>query len=250
MNLWRLEWLRLVRTRRLVAILAVYLFFGITGPFAVRYLNEILGRAGATSRVKIELPPPVPADAIAQFVSNASQIGLLVVVLVAASALAFDARREMAIFLRTRVDSVSRILVPALSVNAIAAVVGYVLGVAATWYETAVLIGNPPVGRMLVGLAYGALFLVFAVATVAAVASVVRGTLAAAGVALVVLLVMAVLGGIGWLGHWLPTGLAGALAAVVGNADPVDYLPAVGVSVVLTGLFVWFATAMGSRREI
>ena len=249
MTLWRLEWLRLVRTRRLIAILAVYLFFGITGPFTVRYLGEILGRAGA-GRLKFELPPPVPADGIAQFVGNASQIGLLVVVLVAASALAFDARREMAIFLRTRVDSVGRILVPALAVNTAAAVLGFVLGVAATWYETAVLIGAPPVGRMLVGLGYGVVFLVFAVATVAAVASVVRGTLAAAGVSLVALLVMAVLGNIGWLGHWLPTGLAGALAAVVRDTDPVDYLPAVGVSVVLTGLLVWFATVMGSRREI
>jgi hypothetical protein len=36
----------------------------------------------------------------------------------------------------------------------------------------------------------------------------------------------------------------------VRDADPVDYLPAVGVSVVLTGLLIWFATAMGSRREI
>jgi ABC-2 type transport system permease protein len=249
MTLWRLEWLRLVRTRRLVAILAVYLFFGFTEPASVRYLSQILARAGG-GRLKIEVPPPVPADGIAQFVGNASQIGLLVVVLVAASALAFDARREMAIFLRTRVDSVARILVPALVVNAVAAVVGYVLGTAAAWYETAVLIGAPPVGRMLVGVAYGVLFLVFAVATVAAVASVVRGTLAAAGVALVALLVMAVLGGFGWLGHWLPIGLAGALGAVVGDADPADYLPAVGVTVVLTGLLVWFATVMGSRREL
>ena len=32
MNLWRLEWLRLVRTHRLLVVVGVYLFFGITGP--------------------------------------------------------------------------------------------------------------------------------------------------------------------------------------------------------------------------
>ena len=196
------------------------------------------------------MPPPVPADGITQFISNASQICLLVVVLVAASALAFDARREMAIFLRTRVDSVRRILVPALSTNAIAAVGGFLLGTAAAWYETAVLIGGLPVGRMLVGFAYGALFLVFAVATVAAVASLVRGTLAAAGITLVVLLAMAVLGSFGTLAHWLPTGLAGALSTVVQGADPVDYLPAVGVSVAAIAALVWCASVMGSRREL
>jgi ABC-2 type transport system permease protein len=249
MTLWRLEWLRLVRTRRLVAIVAVYLFFGLTGPLSVRYLPEILGQAG-NGRFTIQLAPPVPADGVAQFVGNASQICLLVVVLVSASALAFDARREMAIFLRTRVDSVRRILVPALSVNAVAAVAGFTLGTAAAWYETVVLIGRLPVGRMLVGFAYGALFLVFAVATVAAVASLVRGTLAAAGITVVVLLAMAVLGSFGKLGHWLPTGLAGAMATVVQSADPVDYLPAVAISVAATIALVWCATVMGSRREL
>src|SRR5690606_23873677 len=126
MSLWRLEWLRLVRTRRVVAILGVYVFFGLTGPLAARYLSEILGQVG-TPGVKVEFPPPVPADGITQFLGNASQIGLLIVVIVAASALAFDARREMGVFLRTRAASVRTILVPAFAVNAAAAVTGFVL---------------------------------------------------------------------------------------------------------------------------
>src|SRR5262245_34304791 len=161
MNLWRLEWLRLARSRRVIALVAVYVFFGLSGPITVRYLSAILSRVGTgTPGVKIELPPPTPADGIADFVGNASQICLVVVVLITASALSFDARREMAIFLRTRVDSVARIVVPALSVSAAAALVSLALGTAAAWYETAVLIGALPVGKMLVGLAYGALFLV------------------------------------------------------------------------------------------
>src|SRR5574342_43661 len=116
MSLWRLEWLRLVRTRRLVALLSVYLFFGFTGPLTARYLNAIFERLG-TGEVRVEFPTPRPADGIAQFVGNTSQIGLLVVVMVAGSALAFDARREMAVFVRTRVESVRTILVPAFTVN-------------------------------------------------------------------------------------------------------------------------------------
>ena len=85
MSLWRLEWLRLVRTRRLVALLSVYAFFGLVGPLSARYLAEII-RAVGTNGVQVQFPTPTPADGIAQFVSNASQIGLLVVVLIAASA--------------------------------------------------------------------------------------------------------------------------------------------------------------------
>ncbi len=249
MSLWRLEWLRLVRTRRLFALVAVYLFFGLLGPIGARYIADIL-KAVDTSGMTIEVPPPVPADGIEQFVSNATQIGLLVVVLVAASALAFDARREMAIFLRTRVKSPVSILVPALVVNAGAALVALLVGTAAAWYETAVLLGGLPVGRTLIGLGYGALFLIFAVVLVAAAASVTRGALAAAGVAIVVLLVMAIVGGLGSLDRWMPTSLGGAMGSVVRDTSPAHYLPAAAIAVALTALSAWFAAATTARREI
>lgn len=249
MTLWRLEWLRLVRTRRLAALVGVYLFFGLTGPLAARYVSAILGRV-ATPGVRVEFPPPVPADGITQFVSNDSQIGLLVVVLVAASALAFDARREMAIFLRTRVGSVRAILAPAYTVNTGAAAVAYLIGSLAAWYETAVLLGPLPAGRMLAGMACGALFLAFAISVVSAAAALARGVLGAAGLSLVVLLVLALLGNIGSLGRWLPTSLAHAMDALVRGADPVDYLPTAGIAVVSGALLLWLAGVMGSRREL
>lgn len=249
MSLWRLEWLRLVRTRRLVAIVGIYLFFGLTGPLTARYLSAILGRVG-TEGIRVEFPTPVPADGVAQFVGNASQIGLLVVVMVAAAALAFDARREMAVFLRTRVDSVGTILLPAFTVTAAAAIAGLVIGTLAAWYETAVLLGGLPPGRMLAGIAYGALFLVFAVALVAGLAAVVRGVLATAGAALALLLVLAIVGNFGSLGRWLPTTLAGASAALVRDTGPAYYLPAAAVTVVSAAVLLWFAVAMSSRREL
>ena len=163
MNLWRLEWLRLTRTRRLVALLGVYAFFGLTGPLTARYLEDILG-AVDTGGVRVELPDPRPADGIAQYVGNISQVGLIVVVLIAASAFAVDARREMAVFLRTRISGVRDVIVPAYVVTTGAAVAALLLGSLAAWYETGVLLGPPPVARMLTGIGLGALFLAIAVA--------------------------------------------------------------------------------------
>ena len=60
MNLWRLEWLRLVRTHRLLVLLGVYLFFGLTGPLTARYLPQILAALG-TEGIRVEFPAPVPA---------------------------------------------------------------------------------------------------------------------------------------------------------------------------------------------
>jgi hypothetical protein len=119
-SLWRLEWLRLHRTHRLTGLVAVFLLFGFTGPLATRYLEQLLERFGGG--VEVRLPVPVPADGMAAYVDNGQQLGLLVVVLVAAAALAFDAQRESAAFLRTRVRGMWQLVLPKVAVNAGAAV--------------------------------------------------------------------------------------------------------------------------------
>lgn len=249
MTLWRLEWLRLVRTRRLPALLAVYAFFGLTGPLTARYLAEIL-RAVGTEGVEVRFPEPTPADGIAQFAGNAAQIGLLVVVLVAASALAFDARREMAVFLRTRVAGVRPIVLAAYGVTLGGAVAGLVGGSACAWYETTVLLGAPSTSAMLAGIAYGVIFQAFAVALVAFVAALVRGVPATAGVTLVLLLLTGILGEVTGVGTWLPTGLLGALADLTAGAPAADYLPGSVVATLLALLALAGAVVLGNRREL
>jgi ABC-2 type transport system permease protein len=86
---WRLEWLRLTRSARGVALIAVYLFFGLLGPVLARYMSEILRHA--QSNLTITARAPEPVDGFTNFVSQVNQTGLVVVVVVSAGALAFDA---------------------------------------------------------------------------------------------------------------------------------------------------------------
>lgn len=251
MTLFRLEWLRLLRTHRLLAIFMVYLFFGLTGPLTVRYLDKLLGGVG-TGGVQVQFPTPTPADGIGQFTRNASQIGLLVVVLVAAAALAFDSRREMAVFLRSRIFKVYRIVLTAYAMSAAAAVSGFALGVLAAWYETAVLLGPVPVADMLIGTLLGALFLAFAVAVVALAAAVAKGALATAGISLGVLLALAIVGGLGGTvtSRWMPTALSGATADLLLTGRPGDYLPATVVTIAAAAACLAGAVALSGRREL
>jgi ABC-2 type transport system permease protein len=248
MSIWRLEWLRVVRTRRLLVLVGVYVFFGLTGPITARYLSAILGRLG-TEGVQIQFPDPVPADGISQFAGNAAQIGLLVVVLVAAAALAIDARREMAVFLRTRA-AVRDIVLPAYTVNAGAAILALVAGTLAAWYETVVLLGALDPTAVVLGIGYGALFLAFAVALTALVAGLVRSVLATAGVTLVALLGAALLGSLTPLGRWLPTHLVGALDGLVRGGQATDYLAAAATTLGLTAAALAGAVALLGRREL
>lgn len=248
MNLWRLEWLRLVRTKRWIALVGIYVFFGLLGPLSARYVGEIVERFGGG--VQVTFPPPVPADGMIQYVSNVSQLGLLVAVVVAAGSLAFDAKPEMGVFLRTRVPRVWDILVPRLAVTFLAVGASFVLGALAAWYETVVLIGSLPVGGTLAGIGFGLVYLAMVIAVVAAAGSRAGSVLGAVMITIVVLLVMPILGIVEAIGRWLPSHLVGALSDIPGGTAIGDYLPAAAVSVIMTGLSLWLSVRWSDRREL
>lgn len=249
MSLWRLEWLRLVRTRRWVALVAVFLLFGFAGPVGARYLPDLIKHAG--NGVTIIVPKPKPADGISEFISNASGIGLLVAVVVAVAALGFDSRPGLAVFYRTHIRRAWALILPRYAVVAAASIVAFGLGTLAAVYETVVLLGGLPVGKMLLGLGLESLYLVLAVAVAAAATALVRGTLGAVGAAIGFLLAMPIVGTAHAVNRWLPSGLSTSLGSLVeGQAAASSFLRPALVGVVLTVALLAFALSQVARREL
>ncbi len=248
MNLWHLEWLRLVRTRSLLALLGAYAFFGFVGPLVTASLDELIASAGGG--ITIVVPEPTPAAAVKQFSAIASQIGLLIAIVVAASALCIDARPEIGVFFRTRVPSAIHLLTPRYVVVSLAIVAAFVVGVLATWYGTTVLIGPPDTAGMVVGTALGALYLIFAVAVVALAASLTRSVVATAAISVVVLLALPVVAIIGAVAPFLPSTLVGALPDLAGGGDAEAYAGSAATTVVATIGLLALAVARTGRREL
>ncbi|NIA24345.1 MAG: hypothetical protein GWP04_02115 [Gammaproteobacteria bacterium] len=249
MNLWRLEWLRLWRTKRWIVLVGVYLFFGFVGPLSARYLNEILARTAQLQEgAVIKLPPPTPADGIAQYVGNIAQLGILVVVVVTAGA--FVMKPEMATFLRTRVDGMARLLAPRYVVSVVAATGAFLLGTGAAWYETGVLLGGLPAGGMFAGIGYGVLALLFVVSVVAGVSSRSKNTLGTVLISIVVLLLLPLVGLIRGVAEWVPTSLISAMSDLARDASPGDFTKAAIVTVLLTVGLLWFAVWGHAHREV
>ena len=73
MSLWRLEWLRLVRTQRFFVVLALFMILGFGAPLLERYLGELISSTSGDSGIRIEVPPPSSSDAIASYTKNAQQ---------------------------------------------------------------------------------------------------------------------------------------------------------------------------------
>jgi ABC-2 type transport system permease protein len=249
MNLWRLEWLRLVRTPRALALGAVFLFFGLLEPVITRYQNQIFRQA--SNGVRITFPPATPAAGIRSYVSELGGIGLIVVVVIAAGAFTFDAHHGVATFLRTRVASIWQLVTPRFAVNAAAAAIAYLLGTLAAWYETDLLIGPLPLAGMLGGILCGAVYLAFAVAITALAASVVRSTLATVGITLAVLLALPIAGTLRAIDNWLPTTLATAPVDLLnGTHQLAHYLPTFAATVAVSAAALATAVLRLRTREI
>ena len=249
MNLWRLEWLRMIRTPRALALGAIYIALGLIEPVATKYQNQLLGRVGRG--VRIYLPPPTPPDALSGYIAQVSTIGLIVVVAIAAGAFSFDARHGLATFLRTRVASIWQLVSPRFAVNAAAAAIAYLLGTLGAWYETDLLIGSLPVAWMLAGILCGAVYLAFAVAVTALAASMARSTVATAGIALAVLLALPIAGTFHAIDNWLPSALVNDPIALLGGAHHLPhYLPALGVSIAASAVALTIAVRQLRTREI
>jgi ABC-2 type transport system permease protein len=248
-NLWRLEVLRLVRTRRWLLPVGVYAFFGVAGPLLARYLEDLVAAFGS-GEVTVTGPEPRPVDGIAQFVANASQLGLLAVIVVAAGALAVDAHPEFAAFLRSKVSRPGALLAPRLAVAAGLAAVALWVGTALAWAVTASVLGGLPVAAMVLGTAAGSLYLAFAVAVVAFAATLVRSVVAAVFASLAALIALPILGLVRPVSTWLPSRLLGAVAELVDGTAPVDLVPSVAVTLVATSLLAALAARRLERREL
>lgn len=248
MNLWTLERHRLLRTHRILLLLGAYLFFGVTGPLTARYLSQILGRFGG--EVTIAVPDPTPADGITQFVSNAGQLGILAVVIVAAAALAIDADRERAIFLRTRVRDAWQLLLPRVATVTAASALALALGTAVAVVLTVVLLGPLDLGAVVLGTVLGALYLGLVVALTGTVATFTRGVLGTVLGTVALLLALPLLTLVPGIATWVPSELLGAVDALVRGAPRSEVLPAAAATVVVTAVLLVLARWRLERREL
>jgi ABC-2 type transport system permease protein len=248
-TLWRMERLRLFRTGRWIPVAIAYVLFGVVGPLSVRYLRQIIDRFGSGD-LQIVVPTPTPPDGIHAFMGNAQQIGLLATVIIAAGALAFDARPTVSAFLRTRVRTVDAIVLPRYATNAALTMAAFTVAAAVAWVLTDVLIGSLATVAMIEGILLALLYLAFAVAVVALAAGLGRSQLSTVLVALGFLIALPILGLVKGVGRWLPSTLIGAIDGLLAGVPFTHYIPAIVVTVVAVPALVWGAGRLLASREL
>jgi ABC-2 type transport system permease protein len=246
MTMWRLEFLRLWRTQRWLILLAVFVSFGLLGPLTARYLPALMESIGEDAVGS--LPAMGPPDGITQYIGNAAQIGLLAVAFVAAAGLAFDAKLEIAVFLRTRA-SVRNILTPRLVLTASTAVGAFAVGMVVAYVGTGILLAWLDLPDVIVGSLLFALYLVFAVVLIGFVSSLLRSVPAIALLSVGVLIGIGLLSLVSSIAPWLPSALVGAIDTLI-RGGGFDYWRAIVVTVALIAGMVILTLRRLDHREL
>lgn len=95
------EFFEYTKTYKLFIMLMVFTVFGITNPLIAKLLPEILGSL-ITDSITITLPEPTAYDAWTQFFKNATQMGLIVMVILFSGVLSSELSKGTLINLLTK----------------------------------------------------------------------------------------------------------------------------------------------------
>jgi ABC-2 type transport system permease protein len=207
------------RTRRLLVLAIVFVAFGIGSPLLARFTPELIATLTADEGLVIDVPPPTLADAVAQFVRNLGQTGVLAAILLAMGSVAGEKERGTAALWLTK--PLSRGAFLGAKAAGLAAVLGIgVLGAGIGGFAyTALLFETPQIA----GWVAACVLLLLQMSAYAAVtflgSTLTRSPLAAAGIGIGLLVAIAVVGALPVIGAWTPAGLAEAALAVGSASD-------------------------------
>ncbi|MBM3150633.1 MAG: ABC transporter permease [Chloroflexi bacterium] len=237
-------------TKRLLIVAAALAAFGLASPLLAKFTPELLKSVPDLPAGLADLiPAPTLADAVAQYVKNMSQFGILLAALMSMGAVAQEKERGTAAMILARPVARLEFLLAKFAALALTFTASLALGALGCWYYTLLLFEPLAWGPFLAlnGLMLVA-FLVYVAVTLLC-STLARTQAAAAGLAFAGLLLVAGVGSLPRLEEYSPGRLfTWGAGLALGNADPA--WPALWVS--LGSIFAALAAAwlVFRRQEV
>lgn len=253
MNFWivlRKELLEQWRTRRWLIVAAVLVGFGLASPLLAKLTPQLLKAVPDLPPGLAEMiPQPTLADAVAQYLKNLGQFGILLAVLMSMGAVAGEKERGTAAFMLSHPLPRSTFLLAKFVALAILFAVNLALAMLAGWYYTLLLFEALPWGDFLAlnGLLL-VVFLVYSAITLLG-STLARNQGMAAGLAFGALAILLVFGSLPGLRAYFPSRLLEwGEALSLGRA--MTAWPALWVSLALIVVALGVACLLFERQEL
>jgi ABC-2 type transport system permease protein len=215
-----------LRTNRFVAVVAVFVLFGIVGPLTDRYMKELIDAIGSQSGgFTIQVPGPSLAGAGGQILKNLSQFGIICALLLAMGSVAWEKERGTAGMILTKPASRAAFLAAKLVAISLTLGCAMALGCGFGYLYTLILYPSVfPLGGFVAMTLLMWWMLVGFVAITMFGSTLTRSAIAAAGLGFIAFLVVGILGAFPVIGPYMPVSLGKpALDLMLGN-DAGDFL--------------------------
>lgn len=139
------EWLEQRRTHRVLIVCVVFLLFGLTSPLLAKFTPEIIKLIPGGEQLSLVIPPPAVADAVAQYLKNMTQFGLILAVLLSMGMVSQEKDKGTAAMVLAKPLSRTAFVLAKPAALGITFFLGTVFAAAAGYYYTLLLFKALPV---------------------------------------------------------------------------------------------------------
>lgn len=235
-----------VKTYKLLIVVAVFLLLGLGTPLLFYYLPSLLENTG-------DIPIPIPdftaADVVSEYLGTITQIGILVVILVAMGAVARERERGTAVMTLSKPVGRGTFIASKLAALSVTFGLGLASGAVACYvYTTILFTGLNAPSFVVVNLLAGLFFLVCISVTLLC-STFFKSQLAAGGLALLAIVGLWALALIPPLELYAPMGIINWGQRIIAGSGPSAW-GAVGISLGLVALCTTLAWQTLLRKEL
>jgi ABC-2 type transport system permease protein len=245
----RKELIEHLRTSRFLVLAAVFILFGLTSPLLAKFIPEILKAVPGGEQFASLVPTPTMADAIAQYIKNIGQFGILLAFLLSMGAVVNEKEKGTAALVLVKPLPRGYFILTKFLGLVIIFLISIFLAALGGFYYTSLIFSPPDLSAwILMNLLMCLLFLVY-VAITLLFSTLMKSQAAVIGLSFATLLLMAGMGAIPSIAPYLPNQLINWGASLLGST-PTSAWPALWVSlaIILACLFTaWFAL---NRQEL
>ena len=235
-----------IRTYKLLIVVVFFLLLGLGTPLLFHYLPSLLEAAGDT-------PMPIPdftaADVVSEYFGSITQIGIVVVILVAMGVVARERERGTAAMTLSKPVGRGTFITSKLAALGVTFGVGLVGGAVACGSYTAILFGELNVSSFIAANLLVGLFFLACLAVTLLCSTLFRSQLAAGGLALVAILGIWSLSFIPQLELYAPMGVISWGQRLAAGSGPSAW-GAVGISMVVVALCTVLSWQTLLRKEL
>jgi len=237
------------RSYRLMIAAVILVIFGLLSPLTAKYTPELMKLLPNGEEIAKLIPPPTAMDAVAQYVKNLSQFGVILALLMTMGVVAQEKDTGTAAVMLVKPLPRGVFLGAKFAALGLTFAASIALAGAAGYYYTLLLFEALGMGRWLALNGLMMLFVLVYVALTLFCSTVTKSQVAAGGLAFGFLLVLALPGALPKVGEYLPGQLiTWGATLMTGSAEA--YWPALWVSLGLIAAALIGAWAIFEKQEL